>query len=114
MIFPGKEEFLREFGLEPVEEDSSMALCRYRVRSERRGLEIDISFSAVLESFEVVVYCNGYEIASLVSERVNKIEMRNDSSGSGIRAVFDIQGVRSEAVVNFEPEIACRWWAIRV
>lgn len=113
MNFPEKDEFLQVFGMEPVEEDASIALCRYRVHSESSNLDLLLSFSAVQESFEVVLYCARQEVINFVSERTTKIELYRDSSGAGVRAYFDVSGVQAEAIVTLEPEIKCRWWLIR-
>lgn len=113
MNFPGKQVFLENFGIEPAEEDPGLALCLYRVRSPHGDTEAEISFSAVSESFQVRLLCNGREVMNFASERVKLIEMYRDETGSGVRAVFDVRGVSSEAVVILAPEIACRWWLLR-
>lgn len=55
MDFPSTVDFLAAFGIEPVEEDPCMAYCRYVKQSKDRLHELDISFSAVAESFQVVL-----------------------------------------------------------
>ena len=113
MVFPDKDQFLQAFGIEPMEEDPSLALCRYKVRSDERDLELLITFSAVQKTFELLLYCSGHEVINLVSERTTKIELYRDSSGDGVRACFDIDGAQAEAIVTLAPEIKCRWWLIR-
>ncbi|WP_416051216.1 hypothetical protein [Cupriavidus basilensis] len=113
MNFPTKEEFLESFGVEPAEEDPSLALWLYRVRSQHSDTEVEVSFSGVAESFQVRLQCCGREVLTLVSERAKLIELYRDKAGSGIRAVFDVQGVSSEAVVILVPEVSCRWWVLR-
>ena len=54
MEFPSTSDFLEEFGIEPVEVDPTLALCRYTKKSKNSELEVDISFSAVMRSFQVV------------------------------------------------------------
>jgi hypothetical protein len=114
MDFPSKDDFLKLFGIEPIEEDPSMAYCRYIKTAPDRGFEIDISFSAVSASFQVVLRCNNYEAAVISSERVKFIRLRSDGAGSGVCVVFDIHGVTSEALIQLEPELKCSWWTLRV
>lgn len=113
MNFPNTDDFLEAFGIEPVEEDPSMAYCRYVKTALDGGLEVDISFSAVTESFQVVLRCGGHEVATVSSESVKAIELRHDGSGSGVHVVFNIHGMTSEALVTLEPELSCRWWTLR-
>lgn len=112
MNFPNTIEFLEAFGLEPIEEDPNMAYCRY-VKQSIDGIELDISFSAVTESFQVVLRFRDKELVTVSSERVRFIEIMNDHFGSGIRVVFDVQGGTSEAVVRIEPDLHCYWWTLR-
>lgn len=113
MNFPSTDDFLEAFGIAPIEEDPSLAYCRYVKQASEGEMEIDISFSAVSESFQVVLRCGGREVATISSERVKLIEIRSDDSGSGIHAVFDIGDVTSEAFVMLEPEPRCHWWTLR-
>lgn len=113
MEFPGEDGFLEEFGIEPIEVDQGLALCRYRVKSKSGDLEMDFSFSAVMESFQVVLKIAKHELAIISSENVKSIEVVRDGSEAGVRVVFDIYGSTSEAMVIFEPDLKCRWWALR-
>ncbi|MBA1243845.1 hypothetical protein [Pseudomonas japonica] len=113
MKFPSTSDFLIEFGIEPIEVDPSLALCRYIKRSKISELEIDVSFSAVMRSFQVVLRLSMQELAIISSENVKAIELVRDDSGAGIHVVFEIGGVISEARVIFEPEVSCRWWTLR-
>ncbi|WP_200157352.1 hypothetical protein [Allochromatium vinosum] len=113
MEFPSTADFLEAFGIEPVEEDPGMAYCRY-VKQSGDGLqELDISFSAVAKSFQVVLRCGGRELVSVSSEKVRLIKLRRDHSGSGIHVVFDVRDGTSEAVVTLEPDLRCHWWTLR-
>ncbi|NWA29217.1 hypothetical protein HX866_30465 [Pseudomonas gingeri] len=113
MKFPSVNDFLEEFGIEPVEVDPNLALCRYVQKSQSGGLEIDVSFSAVMESFQVVLRLANQEVANISSENVKFIELVRDSAGAGVRVIFDICETKSEARITFEPEISCRWWILR-
>lgn len=113
MEFPSTNDFLEEFGIEPIEVDPSLALCRYIKKSKTSELEVDVSFSAVMESFQVVLRLATHELAIISSENVKSIELVRDSSGAGVRVVFDICESISEARVIFEPEVSCRWWTLR-
>ena len=113
MNFPSKYDFLEAFGIEPAEEDSSMAYYRYVKPSPNGELEIDISFSAISHSFQVVLRCRGHVVATVSSEKVKFIQLRSDKSGDGIHVVFDIQGVNSEVWVKLEPEVNFHWWVLR-
>lgn len=113
MEFPSTFDFLETFGLEPVAEDASLAYCRY-VKLSNDGLrELDMSFSAVAGSFQVVLRCGGKEVIRMSSEKVRLVELRQDHSGSGVRVVFDFCDGTSEAIVNLEPELHCHWWTLR-
>ncbi|MBM1203863.1 MULTISPECIES: hypothetical protein [Pseudomonas] len=113
MEFPSTSDFLEEFGIEPVEIDPTLALCRYTKKSKNSELEVDISFSAVMRSFQVVLRLSMQELAVVSSENVKSIELVRDSSGAGVHVVFDFFESISEARVIFEPEISCRWWTLR-
>ena len=113
MDFPSESDFLEEFGIEPIEVDPSLALCRYTVKSSRSDLELDISFSPVMESFQVVLRLPMQELAVISSERVKSIEVVRDGFEAGVRVVFDISDSISEAMVMFEPDLSCRWWTLR-
>lgn len=113
MEFPSTADFLGAFGIEPAEQDSSMAYCRYVKQSDDGLYELDISFSAVAESFQVVMRCGSKEMIRISSENVRKIELHRDQSSSGIRVFFKFRDAASEAVVLIEPDLHCHWWALR-
>ncbi|HEF4760088.1 TPA: hypothetical protein SAN82_002519 [Pseudomonas putida] len=113
MEFPSENDFLEEFGIEPIEVDPSLALCRYNVKSSNSDLELDFSFSAVMESFQVVLKIARQELAVISSESVRSIDVVRESSGAGVRVVFDICDSISEARIIFEPDLNCRWWTLR-
>lgn len=113
MKFPSEYDFLEAFGIEPVEVDPSLALCRYTKKSKNSELEIDISFSAVMESFQVLLRLSKQDLIVVSSESVKSIELVRDGSGAGIHIVFDISDSISEARVTLEPEIGCKWWTLR-
>lgn len=113
MKFPSTSDFLEEFGIEPVEVDPSLALCRYTKKSKNSELEVDVSFSAVMKSFQVVLRLSMQELAVISSENVKSIELVRDSSGAGVHVVFESCDSISEARVIFEPEVSCRWWTLR-
>ncbi|HDS1581221.1 TPA: hypothetical protein QEL15_003327 [Stenotrophomonas maltophilia] len=112
MQFPGENHFLEAFGIEPVEVDQSLALYRYKVKSRNGDLELDLSFSAVMRSFQVELRMAMHELAIISSEGVRSIEIVEDGSEAGVRVVFDICGSTSEAMITFEPELKCRWFTL--
>ncbi|WMD19456.1 hypothetical protein RAS12_22970 [Achromobacter seleniivolatilans] len=112
MKFPSEDDFLEEFGIVPIEVDQSLALCRYKVKSKNSELELDFSFSAVMESFQVVLKLAQQVLATISSEGVETIEVVRDRSGAGIRVVFNMRDSISEARVIFEPDLNCRWWTL--
>jgi hypothetical protein len=111
--FPSINDFLEEFGIEPVEIDPSLSLCRYIKKSGSSELEVDFSFSAVMGSFQVVLRFAEQELAIITSESVKFIELFRDDAGAGIHVVFDICTSTSEAWVMLEPDVSCRWWTLR-
>ena len=113
MKFPSELDFLEFFGMEAVEVDPSMAYCRYVKTSSDGNSELEFSFSAISESFQVVLRCAGHEMASITSENVSLIEIRTHRRGTGIHVVFDAYGGKSEAEVTFEPHLHCSWWYLR-
>ena len=90
MKFPTTDDFLEAFGLEPIEEDSSLAYCRYVKQSLNEEMSIDVSFSAVSESFQIVLRYNGRDVVTISSEKTRFVEIFRDNSGVGVRAVFDL------------------------
>lgn len=113
MDFSSISNFLMEFGIEPVEVDPSMAYCKYVLSSKKNSFEVDISFSAVMESFQINVRVNGDEVMMISSEKVESIKLFRQDVIAGVHVVFDMVGLRSEAKVLLEPEISCRWWTLR-
>lgn len=113
MDFPSANDFLEEFGIEPVEVDPSLSLCRYTVKSHSSGLEVDFSFSAVMGAFQIVLRLAEQEFAIISSESVKFIEIVRDGEGAGVHVVFDICNSTSEAWVMLEPDVSCRWWTLR-
>jgi hypothetical protein len=113
MRFPSKAEFWEMFGIDPVEEDSTMAYCRYTKTSADGCSKLDISFSAVTESFQVTLICGGNEVMTVSSEKVSSIELIRDNSGAGVRVVFNMREMASEAIVILVPDLRCHWWALR-
>ena len=111
MEFPSTFEFLKMFGIEPTED--SPECCRYVKQSSDGKQELDISFSAVNDSFQVVLRCAGKVVMVVSSEKVRLIELRCDRSRSGVHAIFDIGGVMSEAVITLEPDLHCHWWTLQ-
>lgn len=75
MKYPSTDDFLEEFGIEPVEVDPTLALSLYRVKSRSGDVEVDVSFSVVMGSFEVVLKVSGQELATVSSESVKTIEL---------------------------------------
>jgi len=113
MQFPDSTEFLEMFGIEPTEEDPGTAYCRY-VKPSVDGLyELDISFSAVAESFQAVLRLRDKELVTVSSEKARLIELWRNDSGSGVRVIFDVHGGTSEAVLTLEPDLHCHWWTLR-
>lgn len=113
MKFPDATDFLMEFGIEPVELDPSLSLCRYITKSHSSELEVDFSFSAVMGSFQVVLRLAEQELAIISSESVKIIELFRDDAGAGVHVVFEICNSTSEAWVMLEPDVSCRWWTLR-
>lgn len=113
MKFPSELDFLEFFGMEPVEVDPSMAYCRYVKTSNDGRSELEFSFSAVSESFQVVLRCAGQEMVCITSESVSLMEIRTHRRGKGVHVVFDAHGGKSEAEVTFEPNLHCSWWYLR-
>ena len=113
MEFPSTNDFLMEFGIEPIEIDPSLSLCRYITKSHSSELEVDFSFSAVMGSFQVVLRLAEQELAIISSESVKIIELFRDDAGAGVHVIFDVCNSTSEAWVMLEPDVSCRWWTLR-
>ncbi|WP_157866099.1 hypothetical protein [Mesorhizobium japonicum] len=113
MKFPDKLEFLAAFGLEPEDEDPSTSYVRYVFRSNTGPLEAEVSFSDVSKSFQISTRIAGNIFGTISSEKVNLIEITQGQNGeSGLRVVFNIHDVVSEALITFTPEITYHWWLI--
>ena len=113
MEFPDPDDFLEEFGIEPVEIDLSLSLCRYIKKSGSNELEVEFSFSSVMRSFQVVFRIAEQELAIISSESVKFIKLVRDDAGAGVHVVFDVCNSTSEAWVMLEPDVSCRWWTLR-
>jgi hypothetical protein len=111
--FPSTDDFLDAFGIVPIEEDPSIAYCRYVKISSDGQVELDFSFNAAMESFQVVLRCGGKKTVTISSERVKQIKIRKTHTGSNIQVIFDVREGTSEAVLSFEPELYCHWWSLR-
>lgn len=112
MEFPDEFVLLEEFGLEQVDIDPNMAYVCYRKSDADSALEMDLSFSEVDKSFQIVMRCMGRELAVVSSERLSSIWIERDEAGSKLRIKFDISGVAAEAMVRTEPSIYYHWWTI--
>lgn len=113
MKFPSTKDFYDVFNINPVEEDPTMAYCRYVKSSEDGFLEMDVSFSAVAESFQIVLKCNSKDVVTISSEKARLVELQQDQAGSRVHVLFDIDGVVSEAVATLHPHLHCHWWTLR-
>ncbi|MDD2034206.1 hypothetical protein T3A99_01340 [Pseudomonas sp. N-137] len=113
MEFPSEYDFLEKFGMEPVEVDPGLALCRYIKKSESNQLEVDVSFSAVMRSFQIVLRISEHELVNVSSENVRSIKLVRDGSEAGMHVLFDVGDTVSEAKIILEPEISCRWWILQ-
>ena len=112
MNFPSSYDFLEKFGIEPVEEDESINLFRYIKNSQSGEVEIDISFSEIMKSFQITLRISGREISTVSSESVRSIKFFSDDSGEGLHVIFDINKAVSEVRVVFELDISFRWWTL--
>lgn len=112
MIFPKPFDILETFGLEPVEEDSSIGYYLYTIHSFNYNIDMDISFNGIERSFQVVLRCNGKEISTVSSEKVKSVKIRKDLSGSGIHVLFDYSDESAEALITLEPELKFSWWIL--
>lgn len=110
--FPSSYDFLEKFGIEAVEEDESINLFRYIKSSQSGEVEIDISFSEIMKSFQITLRISGREISTVSSESVRSIKFFSDNSGDGLHVIFDINKAVSEVRVVFEPDISFRWWTL--
>ncbi|WNW12254.1 hypothetical protein RRX38_14240 [Pseudomonas sp. DTU_2021_1001937_2_SI_NGA_ILE_001] len=90
-----------------------MALYRYKNKSDNSELEIDVSFSAVMKPFQILLRLATQELVVTSSENVKSIELVRDNAGAGLYVAFEIRDSISEARVIFEPEVSCRWWTLR-
>lgn len=113
MQFPDAVEILEVFGLSPSEEDATMGYRRYVKQSDDGVYEMDFSFSAVSDSFQVVLRVGTREVMKVSSESVRLIEIRRDREAAELRVLFDANETESEAILTFEPRLHCYWWTLR-
>lgn len=113
MDFPSTHDFFEAFGIEPVEEDPGMAYCRYVKHSADGHMELDMSFSAIANSFQLMLRYGGKEVVMISSENVKLFEIRRHQARADVHVVFDMLGATSEAVVMLEPDLHCNWWTLR-
>lgn len=113
MLYPSSYDFLEAFGLVPVEVDLSIGLYRYIQQANNTALEIDISFSVMMKSFQIVLRLSGQEISMISSEGVESIKIVKDNLGEGLHVVFEVCDITSEARVTLEPYVNLQWWILR-
>ena len=111
--FPKPVDFLEELGIDPVEVDPSLMLSRYVKKSKNGEFEIDVSFSAAMESFQVVMRKDTHELAMVSSEGGRSIKLVSEGLEVRLDVIFDIFGAMGEAKVILEPDVSFQWWLIR-
>ena len=113
MDIPTTNDFLLEFGIEPVEVDPTLGLSRYIFTSLSDGLQLDISFSLIMRSFQVILKDkNGKNLVVVSSEKLLSIRLIREGLLAKINVVFDLKGLNSELCVTVEPELSFHWWLI--
>ena len=113
MDFPSTNDFLAEFGIEPEETDPSLAFYRYAQSSTDGMVNLEISFSMIMKSFEAVLTgLSGRRLAIISSEGVKCINLWRDDTGAGLHVTFDIRGTTSEVCVTLEPDLSFCWWTL--
>ncbi|MFM9860704.1 hypothetical protein RUR49_19790 [Pseudoxanthobacter sp. M-2] len=112
MTFPSEEEFLAAFGVEPAESDLSVGSFLYVFEDCDGPLKAMVSFNAVERSFQVRLLIAGRDVIVVSSEKVESLRIHQDRRSSSLRAIFDIDGIISEAEVIVSPALSCRWWAL--
>ena len=112
MTFPSEEEFLAAFGVEPMESDLSVGSFLYVFEDCDGPLKAMVSFNAVERSFQVRLLIAGRDVIVVSSEKVESLRIHQDRRSSGLRAIFDIDGIISEAEVIVSPALSSRWWAL--
>lgn len=112
MTFPSEEEFLFAFGAEPAESDPSDGYFLYAFEDCGGPLKAMISFNVIERSFQVRLLIAGRDVIVVSSEKVESLRIHQDRRGSSLRAIFDIDGIISEAEVIVSPALSCRWWTL--
>lgn len=112
MKFPSDEEFIDCLGLHPVETDADMAYAKFSTM-DSEGVIADFSYSAVSQSFQVVISCVGREVALLSSECVESIDVFESAGESGVRVACKIGGIDTEISLTTSPRIRCKWWLLK-
>ena len=112
MKYPDELEFLEQFGVEPILDESPSPVIRYVIPSPTGSLTADISFSLVMKSFQFTLYDGKIEITTICSESVQSIEILDYRGIPTIKVLFDMVGHSSEALIRFNPEIYCHWGTI--
>ena len=112
MTFPSEEEFLAAFGVEPAESDPSHGYFLYAFEDCGGPLNVMISFNAIERSFQVRLLIAGRDVIVVSSEKVESLRIQQDGRSSGLRAIFNVDGVISEAEVIVSPALSCRWWTL--
>jgi hypothetical protein len=110
MTFPSEEEFLAVFGVEPAESDLSVGYFLYVFEDSGGPLKAMVSFNVTERSLQVRLLIAGRDEIVVSSEKVESLRIHQDGGSSGLRAVFNIDGMVSEAEVIVSPTLSCRWW----
>lgn len=93
MRVPSRDEFLQHFGLEPKCYEFDDTVVGYSFQDHLGRYSLEISFSEVAASFQVIVRVDGCEVAVFSTELVTGIAIVEEIAGPVLVVDTEISGV---------------------
>lgn len=113
MKIPSELDFLAALGIEPIDSDPVEGTYSYLIQTPDGERELDISFSALMDFFQLRYRVKGEEVIYLSSERAQSIELFHERNRTTLKVIFEIEGVDAEAIISLAPQLHCHWTVLK-
>lgn len=112
MIFPDADDFRAAFGVDPTDFDQDTLTFWYSFKANAGGVQVVVSFSALMKSFQVSMVVAGKEVAMVSSEGVESVRLIEEGADKKIFVSF-LEGRYSSGVtLVVEPDVHLTWHAL--